>query len=71
MRASFLLLNDIAMNDTGIERPIPWFREAMVWLLILIPAAAFAAGLITLILAFRHADPEVAHVEQPASHRSQ
>lgn len=49
----------------------PWFKEAMVWLLILLPAGALAAGLVTLILAFRNADPEVAETAKAASHRPQ
>jgi len=36
----------------------------MVWLTILFPACAFAAGLVTLILAYSGADPEVARTEQ-------
>jgi len=59
------------MSSVQPEQPQPWFREAMVWLLIVIPAGAFAAGLVTLILAYRNADPEVARTEQAASHRAQ
>lgn len=55
------------MNDIQPEQPQPWFREAMVWLLIVIPAVAFAAGLVTLILAYRSADPEVQRDEPGAS----
>jgi hypothetical protein len=40
-------------------------------LLILLPAGALAAGLVTLILAFRNADPEVAETAKAASHRPQ
>lgn len=59
------------MNNEPSESPRRWFREAMVWLLIVIPASAFAAGLVTLILAYRNADPEVERAEQAASHRAQ
>jgi hypothetical protein len=47
-----------------------WFREAMVWLLIVIPASAFVAGLITLILAYRYPDPEIPHTDQAVSQRA-
>ena len=57
----------IAADDEPSRR---WYREAMVWLLIAIPAGALAAGLITLILAYRHADPEIAHTEQAATQRA-
>jgi len=59
------------MSSAQPEQPQRWFREAMVWLLIAIPASAFAAGLVTLILAYRNSDPEVARTEQAASHRAQ
>jgi hypothetical protein len=58
------------MTDPSTERATPWFREPMVWLLIAIPVVALAAGLITLILAYRGADPEVAPVEPATSQRS-
>jgi hypothetical protein len=48
----------------------PWFREAMVWLLIVIPASAFIAGLITLVLAYRYPDPEIPHTDQAASQQA-
>lgn len=51
--------------------PRPWFKEAMVWLLIMLPAGALAAGVVTLVLAFRNADPEVAQTTEAASRRPQ
>lgn len=53
--------NDVAPESSASASPRPWYREMYVWLLILIPAAAFIAGLITLILAFHGADVELAH----------
>lgn len=43
-----------------------WFREPMMWLVLFLPAAAFAAGLVTLVLAYSGADREVPRSEPPA-----
>ena len=58
------------MSANDNERPARWYREPMVWLLIVIPALALAAGLLTLILAYRDADPEMPHAEQATTQRS-
>ena len=55
------------MNSIPPEQPQRWFHEAMVWLLIVIPAIALVAGLVTLILAYRNADPEVPRAEPGVS----
>jgi hypothetical protein len=39
----------------------PWYREFHVWLLIALPAAAFFAGLATVIVAMHGADAELPH----------
>jgi hypothetical protein len=39
---------------------IPWYRQPMVWLVIAIPAATVPAGLATVAIAMRGADPVVA-----------
>jgi hypothetical protein len=66
------------MNETHVnarrshlEPPRPWYREAMVWLIIALPAAALAAGFITLMLAYDGADPVLPRSETAASHRPQ
>lgn len=55
------------MNTVLPDAPRRWYREAMVWLLIAIPASAFGAGLITLLLAYRGADPEVPRTAETAA----
>lgn len=59
------------MSTQPSQAPRPWFKEAMVWLLIFLPVGALAAGFVTLILAYRGADPEVVRAEEAASHRPQ
>jgi hypothetical protein len=40
-------------------RSVPWYRQAWPWLVVLPPAVAVIGGLVTVYLAFSHADPEV------------
>jgi len=44
----------------GGERPRPWYREPMVWLVITIPALTVVGGLGTVIIAQRRSDAVVA-----------
>jgi hypothetical protein len=46
----------------------PWYREGMVWLVIVIPLAALAAGVWTVWAANHGADAPVERVEPVARH---
>ena len=50
------------MNTTETR----WYREPMMWLVLFLPTAAFAAGLVTLVLAYSSPDREVPRAEPPA-----
>jgi hypothetical protein len=49
---------------------LPWYRDPYRWLLIGIPFGAFVAGLLTLVIAFHNADPELPHPDPTSSART-
>jgi uncharacterized protein len=49
-----------ATSARPFDDAAPWWRHAMVWLVIAFPAAAVVAGVATLIIAIVHPDPPLA-----------
>lgn len=60
------------ITDTTAERPVPWWRVRMLWLVIGGPLAVVVASFVTLVIALSHPDPVIstrhdgATAEQPA-----
>ena len=48
-----------------------WYRQKVMWLVIALPAIAFCAGLLALVLAINGADPEVPHPDSATLTRPQ
>jgi len=44
------------VSETGSPPPLPWWRFAMVWLVLAGPALVVVAGFVTMAIAYRHAD---------------
>lgn len=61
-----------SIPETTTERPIPWWRVRMLWLVIGGPLAVVLASFVTLGIALSHPDPVIstrhdgAAAEQPA-----
>lgn len=55
------------LATTPIPPARPWYREAMLWMIIAIPALTFFAGLYTVWTAQHQADAPVERVEPVAS----
>ena len=47
------------MNAEPPTKPVAWYREPMVWLVIALPAVALVAGVLILGYALLHPDVEV------------
>lgn len=49
------------MNENPVrnEKPVPWWRVGMVWLVLGGPAAVVVAALSTAVIAYHDADPVV------------
>jgi hypothetical protein len=47
------------MNTSTSTSTGPWWRHAMVWMVVSGPVAAIVAGTATAVIAWRGADPEV------------
>jgi len=47
------------MDTKTDTRAVPWYRQGWPWIVLLPPAIAVAGGVVTVYLAFSHADPEV------------
>ena len=54
------------MNAETPARPVAWYREPMVWLVIALPAVALVAGSLILGYALLHPDAEVHSERRPA-----
>jgi len=50
--------------------PLPWWRHAMVWLVISGPLAVVLAGIVTALLTLAHPDPEIASTNDRAAEAS-
>lgn len=59
------------MNPETIPQPpaAPWWRHGLVWLVIAGPAAAVAAGVVTVVIALGQPDPLVNGRAQPGAIR--
>lgn len=51
----------------GPDRPAPWYRHRWPWLLIAGPALTIVGCIVTIVLAFQHADPVVARPDGHAA----
>ena len=48
-------------------RPLPWWRFGMVWLVLAGPALVVVAGVVTMVIAYRHADRVVLEAPAPGA----
>ena len=60
------MIDKFSSHDTPQPEPDPWWRHAMVWLVIAGPLAVIVAGFATLWIAVSHPDPIVADDSQGA-----
>lgn len=53
-------MNPTDTERDGADRPEPWWRFGMVWLVIGGPLAVVIASIVTAVIAWRHIDPVIA-----------
>lgn len=53
-----------------LEKPKPWWRFAMVWLVLSGPAAVVVASIVTAVIAWQHIDPVIGQDPEPAPIRA-
>lgn len=59
------------IESTKINTPSrPWYREPLMWLVLGLPASAVVAGLVTLWLIVKNADPVLHPAKEIAHERS-
>jgi uncharacterized protein len=56
---SFSPLDKVSSRATPVADDAPWWRYAMVWVVIAGPLAVLVAGFVTLAIALTHVDPLV------------
>ncbi|WP_430422758.1 hypothetical protein [Methylibium petroleiphilum] len=61
-----MIPNENATRPTPApERPLPWWREPMLWLVLGGPLAVVVAGIVTAVIAVRGSDPVLSRSSEP------
>ncbi|MDM4765729.1 hypothetical protein [Pelomonas sp. SE-A7] len=55
------------MQASQNDKPAPWWRERLMWLVVGGPAAVVIASFATLTLAMRHPDPVIEVASRPSA----